>query len=297
MSLKGPNKNNFYRLTTQEMPLEPIDFPVIFTDLDGTLLDHETYGFGPARAALAYLHAHHIPLILNSSKTMGEILRLRRALDNTHPFIAENGSVVGIPEAYFAGTDLGEQGFEHDRGLWINCLGGNRKEILEILGRIRAEKGFAFTGFSDMTTGQLCRMTGLPEPEARLARKRLSTEPLVWQGTDRQWQIFIADLKKYGLGWVQGGRFISVSRPYDKKDGVKLLMNLYARDRSPVTIGLGDSPNDQAMLNIMDIAVIVKSGRSDQLTVDHPETVIRTTCKGPSGWQEAMDLIFQTGHH
>ena len=41
----------------------------IFSDLDGTLLDHDTYGYEPARPALALLGRKNIPLILCSSKT------------------------------------------------------------------------------------------------------------------------------------------------------------------------------------------------------------------------------------
>ena len=73
---------------------------LVFTDLDGTLLDHDTYDFEPARPALAMLVQKKIPLILNSSKTLVEILKIRRALGNCHPFIAENGSVVEIGRAH-----------------------------------------------------------------------------------------------------------------------------------------------------------------------------------------------------
>jgi mannosyl-3-phosphoglycerate phosphatase len=37
--------------------------PIIFTDLDGTLLTHDTYSFEPAREAIESLRLHEIPLI------------------------------------------------------------------------------------------------------------------------------------------------------------------------------------------------------------------------------------------
>ena len=47
-----------------------MDFPLlIFTDLDGTLLDHHSYSFKGAEKALHILRQHSIPLIFNSSKT------------------------------------------------------------------------------------------------------------------------------------------------------------------------------------------------------------------------------------
>ena len=42
---------------------------LVFTDLDGTLLDHEDYSYAAANEALAELRSRRIPLILCSSKT------------------------------------------------------------------------------------------------------------------------------------------------------------------------------------------------------------------------------------
>ena len=41
---------------------------VIFTDLDGSLLDHDTYSYAEAEPCLTYLHKQCIPLIFTSSK-------------------------------------------------------------------------------------------------------------------------------------------------------------------------------------------------------------------------------------
>ena len=45
---------------------------LVFTDLDGTLLD-EDYGWAAARPAVEALQAASIPIILNSSKTVMEM--------------------------------------------------------------------------------------------------------------------------------------------------------------------------------------------------------------------------------
>jgi len=74
---------------------------IVFSDLDGTLLDHETYQFDAAQPALDLLKQHGIPLILNSSKTRAEITAIRDQLQNTAPFIIENGAAVIIPPGWF----------------------------------------------------------------------------------------------------------------------------------------------------------------------------------------------------
>lgn len=74
---------------------------VIFTDLDGSLLDAKTYSFDAAGEALNALRVRNVPLILVSSKTRAEIERLRNTLDHPHPFVSENGGGVFIPKGYF----------------------------------------------------------------------------------------------------------------------------------------------------------------------------------------------------
>ena len=46
---------------------------VIFTDLDGTLLDGNTYAFDAATEALDAARSHQIPVVLVSSKTRAEM--------------------------------------------------------------------------------------------------------------------------------------------------------------------------------------------------------------------------------
>ena len=269
---------------------------LIFSDLDGTLLDHDTYRFDEAAPALNRLTELEIPLILNSSKTAAEIIDIRHALLNEHPFIAENGSIVMVPENYFEfklGSTFKKTPYP---GLFQCQLGGDRGQILEVLHGLRKDHGFSFTGFHDMTVRQLSDLTGLSLDEARLAGQRLSTEPLVWEDENDRLDVFLNLLSHHGLQAVQGGRFLSVSRPFDKKDGVAVLMDLYTKQSGEelLYVGLGDSPNDAGMLEMMDIAVIIKSGQSDRIYLNNPDQrIIKTDRTGPGGWQEAMDRILR----
>lgn len=75
---------------------------LVFTDLDGTLLDHHTYSFEPALPALNALKEKNIPLIICTSKTRAEIEKWRLELRTDHPFISENGGAIFIPKGYFS---------------------------------------------------------------------------------------------------------------------------------------------------------------------------------------------------
>jgi len=75
---------------------------IVFTDLDGTLLDHHTYDYSPALPALAKLQERQIPLVFCTSKTAAEMIPFRTEIENVDPFIVENGGGTYIPESYFA---------------------------------------------------------------------------------------------------------------------------------------------------------------------------------------------------
>jgi mannosyl-3-phosphoglycerate phosphatase len=74
---------------------------IIFSDLDGTLLDHDTYSFEKEKDALHLLKDNDIPLVICSSKTRSEIEFWRKKLGNIQPFITENGGGIFVPRSYF----------------------------------------------------------------------------------------------------------------------------------------------------------------------------------------------------
>src|SRR5438128_1171150 len=64
---------------------------VVITDIDGGLLEPGTRSLPDERAALDFLAARGIPLIINSSRTRAEIERLNQTLQLLTPFITEHG--------------------------------------------------------------------------------------------------------------------------------------------------------------------------------------------------------------
>ena len=79
---------------------------IILTDLDGSLLDHETYSHGHAKDLLLMLEKIGIPVIPVTSKTYSEVVKLKKELNNKHPFITENGAGIYIPNSYFKQIEL-----------------------------------------------------------------------------------------------------------------------------------------------------------------------------------------------
>lgn len=261
-------------------------FPLVITDLDATLLDHETYSWQAAAEALAALRTRSIPLVLNSSKTQPEIELLREELNNHHPFVVENGAAVLTPAGYFR-----EPAGEPEGALELQRFGAPRETIVGEIRRLRAERRLAVEGFSDWTTEQITERTGLAAESAARAADRCCSEPTIFSGDAGSLEWFQSELERAGLRTLQGGRFLHVTGQFDKADGVRWLRERYGAehpDREVVVIALGDSPNDQGMLDAADVAVIVQSPRSGQLEVSKPRRILRTELPGPSGWNEAV---------
>lgn len=261
---------------------------IIFSDLDGTLLDHHSYDWSAAGPAMERLSASKIPVVLNSSKTISEVRGFRERMGNDAPFIVENGAAVVIPANCFGSSQ--EQ---------VKRFGAARSEVLTLLGELRNE-GFAFSGFADMSPAEISEHSSLSEAEAELARDRVATEPLLWHGDDESLATFRRKLEAADCRLVQGGRFLHAMGNFDKADGVRFLLKKY-REQDPagrlVSVALGDSPNDQHMLEQADIAVIVRGVHSDSVVLPSQSRAIRSLKTGPAGWNECvLNLLIEYGY-
>lgn len=265
---------------------------IVFTDLDGTLLDHGNYRWIDAAPAIKRLQQNDYPLIFNSSKTYFEIRSLCEEMNNYNPIISENGSVVAVNIGCFEDEPAELECYR------LHYFGLPYQRVIEILQEIRQQHGFSFTGFSDMNTEQIMHYTGLSSSRAKAAAKREATEPLLWNDFEGRLDRFREELEKYHLTLTRGGRFYHVMSPVDKGRAIQWLIKCY-RDMEPdvewITMGLGDSYNDIRMLECVNHPVLVKNPAIEQPDVSHIENIFTTSLTGPAGWNEAVlhaiDLI------
>ncbi len=224
---------------------------LIFTDLDGTLLDdrYDLTGAASAMDEMSELGGVVIPV---SSKTRVEMASLREQQAIETPFVFENG----------AGIDWG------DDQRWAGGLGdlphGTRLEgldyanLCEQLATLRDQLDINFVGFHDFSAEQVSELTNLPLQYARLAKQRLASEPIA--GLDQNDQLLILEkaLVKQGLLLQKGGRFYTVTSRREKSDAVaEVISVVQARtDRALQVVVCGDSPNDLSMLALGDLAFL-----------------------------------------
>lgn len=264
---------------------------LIVTDLDGSLLDHYTYSFAPAKTLIEELVAGGIPIVPCSSKTRAEISVLRTKLGLEHcPYIVENGAAIYLPQRFYANP--GEERVGTD---WRHAFGKNRPHWQDVLLTLPDELRANYRKFSKMTVGQIADLTGLSLEDAALAAKREFGEPIHWRGSDEAKQALIDALAEKGAHVLQGGRFLHVAGEWDKGRALNWLADYLtpqAGDR-PVTVALGDSHNDVAMLEAADYAVIIRSPVHGAPEVLREGPTIYTTQTGPKGWVEGVREVLK----
>ena len=243
---------------------------VVFTDLDGTLLDHETYEPGPALAALRQLLAAGIAVYFCSAKTWTEQTVIAAELDVAVGFIIENGAAVYAPDGS------------------ATVFGMPYRLVRRKLAEAAATVGARVRGYGDMPVSEVMRHTGLDADRAEYARKREYTETFIIESGDSYelgQAMAIRDLRLQ-----RGSRFWTAQGDHDKGLAVRHVI-----DRLGETVesyGLGDYDNDVEMLTVVDNPMLVQlhDGTWRDLPV---EDMIRLNGVGPAGWRSGADLILR----
>ena len=266
---------------------------LVFSDLDGCFLDHFDYQFDHALYQAEKLEELGIPLIFNSSKTSSEIKSLCAKIENRHPFIAENGAAILIPENYFSCLEQEKTStpryevfqFSRGREYWLDCIDS-----------LKLDFGRDFVNFHDLKLCDVMDLTGLPEEAAIEAMDRQYSEPIMWLGSPMRRTKFISLLQLKGATVRQGGRFLSVGGNCDKGKSLIWLRELYTRQLSIKTINdlaVGDSENDLPMLEATMEALLIRSPSHAFPGVKRDIGLYKSKSFGPRGWTEGISFWLQ----
>jgi mannosyl-3-phosphoglycerate phosphatase len=272
---------------------------ILFTDLDGTLLDRHTYSWTAANDALAEIERRRVPLVFCTSKTRAEVEILRRKLGNAHPFITENGGGIYIPHGYFSQRI---EGAETVKTFHCIALARPYKEITEALEEIAAEAGVDAVGFHQMSAREIAENSGLDAEQVQLARQRDYDEPFFLAGaTPKKEEVFIRLARERKLEVVRGDRFWHLHAGSDKGRAVRELMKHFrAGWRVKLrAIALGNCANDLPMLASADAAVLLPrhDGSFDEAVTAKLPRIIRGAAPGPAGWNEAVLQLLESSRN
>ncbi|WP_040557554.1 HAD-IIB family hydrolase [Reinekea blandensis] len=259
---------------------------LIYTDLDGTLLDHETYSASGASMGIQSALDAGAVIIPVTSKTRAEVEPLMGELNWGFPFIVENGSAVFLPEWLCTKVDCHLPSQAEYR---VKAFSPTLAEWQPLIDDLAQALPGAFQPFSQLDVARVIALTGLSEEHAARALQREFSDPLYWLGTDQQFQQLHQFCVQKGVDVVRGGRFVHLLQGSDKGRAVRWLTDWYDQRESnkPQTIALGDGENDLSMLAAVDHPVQVRSPSHAFPDFEHPNR-FRTQHTGPEGWSEAI---------
>ena len=265
---------------------------IVFSDLDGTLLSHDTFSWEAAKPGLEALRKEGVPLILASSKTRREMESWRKRIGNTDPYIVENGGALLLPATW---KPMPARAQQAERGLFRVEIGVPLARLRAALREISAELGAELRGFGDLSREELTRHSGLSGEDLEHALAREYDEPFIPADnlTGGQKAKLAQLARARWLNVSRGGRFFHLHGPTSKAKAAQVLLETMAL---PLTIiAVGDAPNDQELLQLARHQIVVArpdGTHSPELQRALPNAVF-TSGIGPAGFSEGILAALQ----
>ncbi|NJN71876.1 MAG: HAD-IIB family hydrolase [Limnothrix sp. RL_2_0] len=275
-----------------------------FTDLDGTLLNHDDYRYDGAIATIQKLQNLGIPVMPTTSKTKAEVIELRAALGLNDPFVVENGSGIFLePEDtrfdFSALLESESLTLTEIDGLQTVTLGVTYDAARQGLQHLSESVGASLQGFGDLSLAALGELTALPEKDLQQACDRQFSEPFVKPDITIEKMAAIAQTQNLQI--LEGNRFCHLlGAGAAKGRAVKLLTKAWQQthENSAVkTVGLGDSPNDLSMLEAVDFPIVIPGVNGPHLElISYIEkygwqVAPDTGCKG---WAKMVEQVLES---
>ena len=255
---------------------------LIFTDLDGSLLNHNNFEFREIKNFILNCIKNGIKIIPNTSKTKSEIEVFLDQLGQNLPFVVENGAAIH-------NLDLVHRKFKFKNNSLIFSRSVN--EILELFEKripIELKKRCSF--LKDMSSIEQMKILGLNKKYLPFALNREYSMPLVFDGSKELVNKFTVLLKKIGMKLHEGGRIYNICDDCSKGKAMTTLIEKLKNDFNfkSYTIVIGDSPNDISMLNVSDQPCIIPLPNRNNLFHLKDQNIIRATQSAPQGWEEVV---------
>ena len=267
---------------------------LIFTDLDGTLLNHDNYSYGNNKKMISTIINNKNEIIFNTSKTFSECKKLLKELKLSNmPFSTENGAVLYFPKIRF-NKIKNSSSFERYWKLRIAKL--SSKSWHQFLKK--KQNNYNFLIAQDLPPKILKKYTNLNNTNMMLDRE--ASQIILWEDNLTKLKLFKNDLKSEKDGvLIKGSRFMQISSICNKRIAKKLISHAYDiqfRDKYSInTIALGDSKNDIDMLNSCKYSCLIKnySGAYPKLR-SNKKDVFRSSKLAPDGWSEVLYKLNKT---
>ena len=253
---------------------------LIFSDLDGTLLNRDTFSFDEIKNYILYLISNDISLIPNSSKTKEEINEFNKKLGEDLPYIVENGAAIF--DLHLINSNFPEE----------IVLSREVEEILTIFNeKIPKNLVSKLKFLHNLDLSDQMKILGLSKEKIRNALKRKYSIPLLFNGNISEKREIKNLVKSAGLTLQEGGRVINLCDNVSKSTAMKKVVKLFNKISNDklTTIAVGDNFNDLEMLKNSDIPCLVFNDKFTLETININNCLVSKK-SAPEGWEEIVKL-------
>ena len=250
----------------------------------------------------ATLDHQGIPAIWLTSRSRLQFDDARRKHGHKHPFIAEDGCAVYLPEDYFhlrSDSKAARTGKDSPLRLGrFTCLPS--AEILpaaaEALEALSEKTGVPVVTLRSLTPRELVQNTGLPQREAELARQRDFDEIFFFAGVSNEAIAkFLGEGRHRGMQFRQHGVLWSAAIGASIQHCMRELTKLYDRAlRSHAhLVGIATPELAAGLFPHCERAILLTDRKSEQPSLDEPNTPQsrRLPMHAPDVWEQVLDSI------
>lgn len=249
---------------------------------------------------IAGLEHAAIPNVWVTTRTRLLIDDPRRKLGHTHPFIAEGGCGVYLPEGYFhlrppKTVRLGR----------FTCLpvAEPQPAAAEALEELATETGVSVVALGSLSPRELAQNSGLPPQQAELLRHRDFDEIFFFAGaTEEETRRFLAQVAERQWQLRQRGILWSLATGASLKQCVREVSKLYARAlrSQPKIVGIVRQDDDPELLAACDRGfVLVDQAKSEgDLGSERerlPSRFREVTVDSPDVWEQIIEAVSSKG--
>jgi mannosyl-3-phosphoglycerate phosphatase len=261
------------RMRPRARGISRLDSPeiAVFTAMDGTLLDSETFSPGEAADVVRRLHAAGVPVIPVTVMTLEEIEPVATELGIRGTMILEGGGAI---------ARWGDSAWD------VEACGPPAETLLDVVREIEDRSGADLAVYSVLPDEEAARISGRSGAMLRGSLHRCFSEPFVISsGSVRDVMSAAASL---GFSVRRGRRFFHLCRECDKGEA-------FARVREEmacsVAIGVGGSMIDAEFLTRADVPIVVPrpDGSTDGELLRRVPSARLAPAPGPQGWAQAVE--------
>jgi predicted mannosyl-3-phosphoglycerate phosphatase (HAD superfamily) len=286
---------------------------VLYIAVDALTPEHgkAIAGFDEFTAALDH---EGIPAVWLTSRSRPQFDEPRRKLGHAHPFIAEDGCGVYLPEDYFhlRPDSAGPRSAKAStlRLGRFTCIPAAEPlpAAADALEALSEETGVPIVTLRSLSLRELAQNTGLPAREAELARQRDFDELFFFAGaSDSQVDRFLAEGGKRRIEFRQHGVLWSAAIGASIQRCVAALSKLYDRAlryHAPA-VGMATADFAQRLLPCCDRSILLTDGGPKQDDTASSITSMKGRMRGrsreiplaaPELWERVLESVVPKSH-